>query len=143
MNNKDLARHWFEEIWNRKNPKVIHELLHPEGVAHTEAGSVTGAEGFEQLLFASLSTAFPDVQVTLDGVIGEGDDVVVRWTAVGTNANSLMGIPATGKRVTFSGMTWMTFSDGKIIEGWDRWNISGLANLLQTGANAASVKAME
>ena len=141
MNNKELARYWFEEIWNKKNPAVIHQLLHEECVGHTEGGKVVGPAAFERESFDVLSTAFPDIQVTIDGIIGEGDDVVVRWTAVGTNANSLLGIPATGGKITFAGMTWLQFSNGKIVEGWDRWNISGLVNLLQSGQGTATVKA--
>jgi predicted ester cyclase len=142
MHNKDLAKRWFEEIWNQKNPKVIHELLHAEGVGHTEAGSLVGPQGFESGLFDTLTAAFPDVQVELDGVIAEGKDVVVRWTAVGTNQNSLLGMVATGQKVSFSGMTWLRFVDGKIVEGWDRWNLNGLLNLLQNGVSCATVKSL-
>ena len=138
MNTKELAQRWFEEIWNRKNSGVIHEMMHPEGVGRTEGGAITGPGDFEQQMFVPLNAAFPDLSVTLDGIISEGDDAVVRWTATGTNAGELLGIKATGRRLNFSGMTWLRFSEGRIVEGWDRWNLHGLLGLLQQGAPSAT-----
>jgi steroid delta-isomerase-like uncharacterized protein len=142
MTTKDLALRWFDEIWSRKNPGAIHEMMAPEGVGCTEGGVVIGPEAFVEEMFKPLNAAFPDLHLTLHGVIAEGDDAVVRWTAVATHAGPLGGIPATGKKVTFSGMTWLRFRDGKVIEGADRWNLHGLLGLLTTGAEAATVKSV-
>jgi predicted ester cyclase len=138
MSNKDLAKRWFEEIWNRKNIGVIHEMLHPEGKGQTEGGTVIGPDQFEKELFGPLNGAFPDIGIKFDGIIEEGDDVVVRWIAEGTHSGALLGIQPSGKRVRFSGMTWLKFSHGKLVEGWDRWNLHGLLNLLQTGQASAT-----
>lgn len=141
--NKTQARKWFEEVWNAKNSKVIHELMDPQGVGHTEGGRVSGPEHFEQHMFAPLMAAFPDIHVTLDSVIGEADEVALRWTAIGTHSGSLMDISATQKKLTFSGVTWFRFRDGKIIEGWDRWNLHGMLNLLQSGIPSGSASFVE
>jgi predicted ester cyclase len=140
MTTKDLTLRWFDEIWNRKNPEVIRELMDTEGVGCTEGGEVVGPEAFVEQMFVPLHEAFPDLRLTLHGVIVEGEESVVRWTAAATQAGPLLGIAATGKKVTFSGMTWLRFRDGKVVEGWDRWNLHGLLALLTTGGEAATVK---
>jgi steroid delta-isomerase-like uncharacterized protein len=87
--------------------------------------------------------AFPDLAITIDGCVAEGDDVVVRWTVTGNNQGSLLHVPATGRKASFSGMTWLRFADGKIIEGWDRWNAHALLALLASGAETANARWVE
>lgn len=140
MTTKDLALRWFEEIWNRKNAAVIHEMLDAAGIGCTEGGTVVGPEAFVAEMFEPLNAAFPDLQLTLHGIVADGDDAVARWTATATHAGPLGPIPATGKKVRFSGMTWLRFRDGKVVEGADRWNQHGLLALLSTGAETATVK---
>jgi predicted ester cyclase len=65
---------------------------------------------------------------------------VVRWTARTTHSAELAGIPASCKKVQFSGMTWLRFKDGRIIEGWDRWNLNALLGLLASGTTTATAK---
>ena len=76
--------------------------------------------------------AFPDLHFTLEDVIGEGDRVVVRWTATGTHKAEVMGVPATGKRVAVTGIEVSRFADGKLAETWVNWDALGL--LRQLGA---------
>jgi len=74
-------------------------------------------EGFKAFVGINLG-AFPDVKVTSDSLVAEGDKVVNRWTAIGTHTGELMGIPATGKRITMTGITIVRVADGKITEFW-------------------------
>jgi len=138
MNNKELAQRWFEEIWNQKNLGAMNEMLHSDCSGFLEGGIVKGAEQFRDLAFVPLVAAFPDLVVTLDNVIGEGDDVAVRWSVAATHTGPIFGIPASGRKVAFSGITWLRFSDGKMIEGWDRWNLHGLLSLLKSGEPTAT-----
>jgi predicted ester cyclase len=62
--------------------------------------------------------AFPDVRVSVEDQIAEGDMVVTRWTATGTHTGELMGIPPTGRRIEISGITINRFSGGRIAEDW-------------------------
>ena len=123
--NGKLARRWFEEGWNQRKPGVVTELFAPDGVGYMEgpAGDVEirGPEMFLQAR-AALLEAIPDLAVTVDGTVAQGDDVVVRWTANGTHRGEGLGIPATGKTVRFRGMSWLRFRDGKVVSGWDAWN---------------------
>lgn len=65
-----------------------------------------------------------------DDVIAEGDKVAVRWHFTATHAGPGAGLEPTGRRVASRGMTWLEFRDGKIVRGWDSWNLGGLMQQL-------------
>ena len=56
--------------------------------------------------------------------------MVVRWAAAGTHTGPGLGVPPSGRKVRFRGMTWMRFRDGKLVEGQDSWNLAGLLQAL-------------
>jgi steroid delta-isomerase-like uncharacterized protein len=128
--NHDLARRWMQEIWNERNDATIDELMHPESIGHVEGGEVTGPEPFKAYR-AALLDAFPDLQVTVEDTMANDDAVVIRWRVDGTHRGDGLGVPATGRRVSFAGMTWMRIADGRAVEGWDSWNHGGLLTSLQ------------
>jgi predicted ester cyclase len=70
--------------------------------------------------------AFPDVQLTVDDQIAEGDKVVTRWHCEMTHLGTLGSLPATGKRVTITGITIDRFEGGKIVEAWRSMDVLGL-----------------
>jgi steroid delta-isomerase-like uncharacterized protein len=123
--NELLARRWFEEIWNQRRTETIYELLAPNGIGHLETGDIVGPEQFHQV-YQEFVTAFPDIALTIEEVVSEGESVVVRWKAAGTHKGIGFGLKASEKRAAFRGMTWMHIRDGKIVEGWDSWNQIGL-----------------
>jgi steroid delta-isomerase-like uncharacterized protein len=132
--NTALARRWFEEVWNQRSDATVRELLHREGIGHLEGMDIQGPEQFLSARGA-LVGAFRDLRVTVDGTVSEGDDVVVRWSATGTHTGDGLGFPATSRPASFRGITWLRFSDGKIVEGWDRWNVGQLLLELQAPLN--------
>lgn len=140
MNNKALAHRWFDVLWNQKNPDVIAELMDPSAQGVTEGGVISGPDAFRHHVFEPMFAAFPDLHVEFDGILGEGDEVVVRWTAKATHQGNLLHLAASRQRVRFSGMTWLKFRDGKIISGVDRYNLHGLFTFLSTGAECGSVR---
>jgi predicted ester cyclase len=140
MTTKELATRWFTGIWNDRDPGVIHELMDPQCQGHTEGGTVFGPDAFEEQMYVPFIAAFPDMRLTLHQVIADGDDAVGRWTVIGTHTGPMGAIAPTGRKVQFSGMTWLRFRDGKLVEGADGWNAHALASLLTCGAEAASVK---
>ena len=80
------------------------------------------------------------MKLTVDDAIAQDDKVLIRWSAVATHTGDNLGIPATNKRVTFSGMTLAKIANGKIIEAWDHWDKLGM--LQQLGAvPALAIKA--
>jgi len=119
--NSQLARKWFEEVWNQRMEATVYELLHPDVVGHMEGLEVRSPSDFAQAR-AALLDGLPDLRVTVEAVISEGDDVVVRWSATGTHRGPGLGLAPSLRRATFRGMSWMVFSEGRIVEGWDSWN---------------------
>jgi steroid delta-isomerase-like uncharacterized protein len=133
MNNPNIesSRRWFEEVWNQRRSATIDEMLTPESLGHLESGDVRGAEAFKPI-HADFLAAFPDLHVSVEAVIADGDDVVVRWRATGTHAGDGLGFKATQEAVVLRGMSWHRYRDGKLIEGWDAWNLTALHEQLRS-----------
>lgn len=130
--NAALARRWFEEVWNQRRVETIYELVTPESVSHGEQGDVFGPEVFHQGYHTEMCQALPDIRVTIEDIVAQGENVVVRWLATGTHLGTGFGCPPTQKKLSFRGMTWITYRDGKMAEGWDCWNVASLMQALST-----------
>ncbi|MBI3761607.1 MAG: ester cyclase [Chloroflexi bacterium] len=117
--NKDLVRSFVEEIFNKSNLAVLDQFVTADIADHKPPfpGLPPGIEGSRQV-FAAFHAAFPDARVTIEDMVAEGDRIVWRWTFSGTNQGSLMGMPPTGKPVTFTGIDIFRMADGKIVERW-------------------------
>jgi steroid delta-isomerase-like uncharacterized protein len=133
QDNKAQASRFFEEFWDQKNLAVADELIAANHVDHTPGsppGLPPGPAGFKQ--FGSVYfTAFPDLHITIDDQVAEGEMVVTRWTSHGTNTGSLFGMPATNKSATITGITISRIVDGKAVETWT--NFDNLGMLQQLG----------
>jgi steroid delta-isomerase-like uncharacterized protein len=123
--NAALARRWFDEVWNQRRDATVVELLADPCDGHMEGGDVRGPRDFLAAR-AALVGAFPDLRVTVDGTIAEGDEVAVRWSASGTHRGEQMGPRASHKEIAFRGISWIRFVNGRIVEGWDSWNLGKL-----------------
>ncbi len=128
--NAELARRWFEEVWNRRREATVGELMHPDAVGHMEGREIRGPSEFLSGR-AQLLGAFPDFGVQVDQIIAQGDDVVVRWSAKGTHRGESLGFPASNRSAAFRGITWLRFRGGRIVEGWDAWNQGKMIHDLQ------------
>jgi steroid delta-isomerase-like uncharacterized protein len=120
---KHLTRRWFEEVWNEKRTDTIYELFSPEGKGYGlgPSGYIEGPKMFEQFHQRFLS-AFSDINIDIGDVIAEGDKTAVRFTCSATHDGPGLDMPASGNQVSFSGMTWVTWRDGKIVEGWNNYD---------------------
>ncbi len=116
--NKALVRRLFEEVWNQWKLDVIDELFASDFVHHEPTvGEVRGPGDYKKYI-SILLTAFPDVQLTIEDQIAQGDKVVTRWTLTGTHKGELMGVPPTGVQVTWTGISIDRFAGGKFVESW-------------------------
>ncbi len=105
---------------------ALDTVLDPEYVDHdAPAGLPPGPAGVKQLI-GPYRIAFPDVHITIEMQVVEGDLVSTRYTLRGTHRGDLMGIPPTGKTVTMAGMTIARVRDGKMTEGWVTYDALGL-----------------
>jgi len=132
--NKDLARRFMEEAYNKGNVDFIDEVVASDYVAHdpnSPEGTGGGADGAKQFV-ETYRSAFPDLQMTVEDLIAEGDKVVVRWTARGTHQGELMGIPPSGNRVEVTGISVDRIEGGKFVEGWSNYDALGM--MQQIGA---------
>src|SRR5690606_32325182 len=102
--NKEVTRRFSAEVWGEGNTALADELIAPDLVEHTPFPAPTpGLEGHKQVL-AMFRAALPDLKVTVDDVLAEGDLTYLRWHGAGTHQGQLMNIPATGKTVQITGM---------------------------------------
>jgi steroid delta-isomerase-like uncharacterized protein len=118
---RELARRWFLEVWNERRSDTIEELAHPQCAGHHEGQESRGPRDIEAMR-AQLVHLMPDLHVVIEEIIAEGDNAVVRWRFEGTHCGEMPGVPATGRRCGFAGITWLKFRHGQVVEGWDRWN---------------------
>lgn len=116
--NKATVRRMLEQVWNERRVDLIDEFF-TEDIVHHIVGfpSSSGLEETREGLTMNLN-AFPDLKISIDDEIAEGDKVVFSWTSRGTHQGELYGIPATGKQVTSSGMTIYRMENTKIAELW-------------------------
>ena len=95
--NKTIARRFNEDIWGTGDEAALEDVFAEDVVDHGgNPGQPPGREGHKYQLDLFRS-AFPDLHVTTEDIVAEGDKVVTRWTARGTYQGELMGIPPTGK----------------------------------------------
>ena len=140
--NAELARRWFDEVWNQRRDAAVPELLAPGALAHMEGAEIVGPEQFLQARSALLD-AIPDLRVTVEATVAEGDHAVVRWSAKGTHRGDGLGFPASHRAVTFRGITWMRFANGRVVEGWDSWNLGQLLQELSAPIKLSAGPAAE
>ena len=130
-NNKALVRTMLEACWNRGELGSLDDLLAPTYVNHDPAlpAPARGVEPYRQVV-RMYRTAFPDVRLTIEDMIGEGDVVSTRWSVTGTHQGVLLGVKATGKRIALTGVTMTRLQAGKIQEDWVAWDLAGLMRQL-------------
>jgi len=98
--------------------RTIDEVVDPDVVIRTPLPvEATGARALKQV-WTMLLRAFPDIRVTAEDVIAEGDRVVSRNTVTGTHRGDYMGVPATGRSITYSEIFIFRFAGGRIAETW-------------------------
>ena len=110
--NKALMRRVYEEMWNRADPGAARELF----------ASPDGVERFVSQFLIS----FPDLQHTVEGMLAEGDQVAVQFSAQGTHSGEWLGFAATGKAIQYTGVTLARIGGDKIIEHQTWWDKAGL-----------------
>src|SRR5581483_5308247 len=108
-------------------------MFHSEGLAHGLADHpdkhLKGPEGFKPF-FQAFRSAFPDINIVVEQTIAEGDLVSARCLVRGTHTGDGLGLAATKQPVYFTGMTIVRIKDGKIIEGWNNFDMLSMFHQL-------------
>jgi steroid delta-isomerase-like uncharacterized protein len=114
--NKAIVRRYLEKVFNERRIDLFEEFLVENYQIHG-AGIASGREAAKEWL-KMIGAAFPDMRLTFEDMIAEGDRVVIRGAFSGTHQGELFGIPATDKRVTQSSVFIFRLVKGEIVEGW-------------------------
>ncbi len=126
--NKAVARKVFEDVMSQGRWDVSEQIHAPGFVARAGKRVETRAEDLESA--RAWRSAMPDLAVTIEQILGEGDLVAVRWIARGTNTGTGNGLAATGKRLEVEGTTIFRIVDGRIVEEWNAIDELGLMRQL-------------
>jgi steroid delta-isomerase-like uncharacterized protein len=124
----DVVGHAIEDVAQRL--VALDEVLAPDAKIHLPGnGGPMNPDEYKGFL-AQFYRAFPDLQVTIEDEISEGDKMTARWTIRGEHRGDFQGLPATGKPVTLTGIAIWRIVDGKTVEEWVEWDALGLMQQL-------------
>lgn len=122
---KTLLHKWFEEVWNKGREEAIDEMFAADGVAYglndAEGNPIRGVENFK-VLHRAFRSAYPDMQITVEDTVTEGDKIAARCTVRAKHAGEGLGIAPTNQPVEFTGLSIVKIKDGKIVEAWNEFD---------------------
>jgi len=126
--NKALVRRVYE-LSTLKNLVAFFEFLAPAYVEHLPTGDIS----LKQLKqgIPAFFTAFPDIHITIEDMVAEGDKVAVLMTSRGTHKGEFMGIPPTGNKIEMRNTCIIRIANGKLAEWWG--TLDGLNMMQQLG----------
>jgi steroid delta-isomerase-like uncharacterized protein len=140
--NKNNVRRLFEEVWNKGQVSVADELF-TATYAHHDSSTPDLGRGpeSEKKRVTLYRNAFPDLRLTIENILAEGETVVARWSCRGTHKGDLNGIAPTGKQFNITGVSIARFTNGKMFEGYVNWDALGLMQQLGIVPEFGTVKA--
>jgi steroid delta-isomerase-like uncharacterized protein len=125
MNNEGLILRWFEEVWNQGRVETIDELLAADGIVHGLADDsenpLRGPAAFKAF-HANFRGAFPDIVVSVEDTVSEGDKVVARCTVRGKHTGDSLGFAATQARIDITGVAIVRIRNGQFVEAWNNFD---------------------
>jgi steroid delta-isomerase-like uncharacterized protein len=128
--NKQVVRRFLDEVINGHRFELLPELFDANFLWH--GGSFGETRGLEEFAAAvePFYKAFPDLRMEVDDLFGEDDRVVARFTVKATHQGHFLGVPATGKKVKWTGQPIYRLEGGKIVEEWFAEDTFGLMRSL-------------
>lgn len=129
--NKLIARRVYEDCWNKAMLDTVGDLYAKDSHFHDPVFPSLGP-GVESMKrhIQMCRNAFPDLKFTVNDIIAERDEVVVHWTAQGTQQGQFLGLAPTHRRATVSGTSICRIKNNKIAEQWSDWNVLTLLDQL-------------
>ncbi len=118
--NKAVVQRYVDEIQNAHSLDTIESIFDEDFTDHMASSGGLFLGGMDGLKrgYATFLNAFPDLHVTVEDMISEGDKVVAYKTIEGTHRGTHLGIPPTGKRVQYQIISIYRIKNGKIAEYW-------------------------
>ncbi len=140
--NKQLVRRWFEEVWNNKHADLIDEMMAPVvrgyGLKNKPDGVMESSDHFKKF-HAGFLQAVPDIQISVEDTIAEQDKVAARCRVTGTHTGEGLGVPASGKRIDFTGTVFIRIENRKIVEGWNNFDFHVMFQQISAARVAAAL----
>jgi steroid delta-isomerase-like uncharacterized protein len=131
----------FVEALNKGDEAGLESLVADDFVCHVAGGLAAGAKGPEvwRRRAGALRAAFPDYRITIEDLLADGDQVVMRYRGQGTHRGPLFGANPTNSPVTYTGIMVVRIREGKLVEEWTEYDQLGL--MRQIGALPGSASA--
>lgn len=129
MDAKKLVRTYIEAVWNRGDPQALANLTTDDFAYRLSGQAPRNREEMKQFL-AATRTAFPDWRVKIDSIISEGPIVATRWRGEVTHLGPFHDVPATGRKISVSGMNFYRLEGGKVACEWEETDSLGLLRQL-------------
>jgi steroid delta-isomerase-like uncharacterized protein len=132
VNKEFVRRRLVGDVWNGGDVAAVDEVFAADYRGHDpDRPGLDGPEAVKRSV-AQFHAAFPDFAITIDDLVAEDDRVVWRYTMTGTHSAPFLGIAATGRKVTTTGISIFRIEGGLLREGWI--NFDALGMLRQFGA---------
>jgi steroid delta-isomerase-like uncharacterized protein len=130
--NLQAMERFTEEFWNQKKLEAA-DALFASNATMTPSNSPAGPAGMREVA-QSMFAAFPDYHVEIDKIVANDDKVAIRSIHTGTHQGDFMGMPASGKQASWTGMTAVRFENGKVVELF--WEADLLGLMQQIGPSS-------
>jgi predicted ester cyclase len=130
--NKAVSRRWID-VFNDRDDEAAADVLGPDYIAYAPASlepAPLDSEAWTRFL-SGFVEGFPDLRLTVEDAVGEGDLVAQRVHFAGTHTGEFQGLPPTGRKVEFSGLELNRFVDGRVAQHW--FQLDALTLLQQLG----------
>jgi steroid delta-isomerase-like uncharacterized protein len=122
VDSKQLLERLFEELWQHGRFAAADELVTPDYLAAAPGmRDLSGPDGIRQLVTAYRS-GFPDLVVTIDNQLAQGDNVVTEFSMQGRHTGNWTGVRATGREISLRGCAFSRVADGRIARQWYEWD---------------------
>jgi steroid delta-isomerase-like uncharacterized protein len=123
------VRRFYDEVLNKGNMAAMDEIIGPDFTDHTPAEGTGADAGSLRTQIETWRRAFPDLRVTVDDIIADGERLAVRISWRGTHEGDFMGVAPSGRHVQTSAVDILSTRDGRITEAWHYGGEAVLAQL--------------
>jgi len=124
-----LVREWFEQVWTQKRADAIDRLMAVDALIHDlptpDGAPMRGPAAFKPFHQKFLA-AFPDIRIDVTRTVVEGDMVAAHCSVTVTHAGDGLGMAATGRTATISGLCMARVQNGQLVEGWNSFDFLSL-----------------
>jgi steroid delta-isomerase-like uncharacterized protein len=119
-----LVRQWFDQLWNQGDAGTIDRMLSPDSKVYglsQDGEPIVGAGAFKTF-YQQFRAGFPDIHITVERTVTEGDYVAAHCHCTGTHTGPFLGKAPTQNAVDFRGTVIVRVANGRFVEGWNTFD---------------------